>query len=87
MSSPISMSLDFRVRTAYWLRFYRSARKWTQQQAAEEFGAPMRANEISRYENAHNRPSEGKLFRFAEIYRVDISAFYAPLPDEEEGAT
>lgn len=91
MASPITMALSVRLRVAHHLKRYREMRGYTQQEAAAAYqrtprSGKMRASEISRYENAHVRPSEPKLLRFAEVYGVDVSAFYAPIPEEEEGA-
>lgn len=81
MSSPISHSHDLLIRIAYNLRRLRDDAGWTQLHAAEQFGPPMRPNEISRYEQAHVRPSDAKLYRFAEIYGVDLAELFEPVPD------
>jgi hypothetical protein len=62
----------------------REAAGLSKQQAADAFGPPMRRNEIRRAENGQHRPSEEKLLRYAEIYQVDISYFYAPYGDETD---
>jgi transcriptional regulator with XRE-family HTH domain len=86
MASPFTVPQDFvvRVRLAYWLRSLRTASNLTQEEVGALFDPPLRTNEISRYENAHSKPSDRKLMRFAEIYNVDVSELFAPLPDEEE---
>ena len=82
MYSPISQRHDLLVRIAYNLRRLRSEHGYTQQELAAQVGGRVRANEISRWENAHTRPSEPKLFQLAEIFGVDVSELFAEIPEE-----
>jgi transcriptional regulator with XRE-family HTH domain len=89
MATPMTArKFGLRLRRSLNLKRCREAAGLTAKQAAERyremFDAPMTEQTISRYENAHNAPTDEKLLRFAEIYGVDYSEFTLPLPEESD---
>jgi transcriptional regulator with XRE-family HTH domain len=84
-SSSLGPSHDLTVRIARNLRHLRQSKGWTQSEVAQRMGSPVRANEISRWENAHVRPSEARLFKLAAIFGVEISYLFGD-PDSEVNA-
>jgi transcriptional regulator with XRE-family HTH domain len=85
MASKTGPHHDLTARVAYNLRRLRIRAGWTQDQAAQQLGGTTRAQDMSRYENAHIRPSDLKLLRLAKVYGVDVSELFADVPAEDAG--
>jgi transcriptional regulator with XRE-family HTH domain len=73
------------------LRALRQSRYMTLDQVAERIG--VRAQQIQKYETGQNRVAAARLFEFARLFDVPLSAFYdsldreaaAPKPQDSRG--
>lgn len=58
------------------LRILRIARKFTQNQLANQFSEPVAFQQVQKYENGKNRLSASRLWELCAILRVDPYYFF-----------
>lgn len=76
MKHPVDVHVGKRIRHRRWLT------GMTQQQLAEQVG--IKFQQIQKYETGMNRVSASRLWDISDVLGVEISFFFAEMPDDQE---